>query len=157
MNIPTNEDWRSEPSNLDAQCAYEHFFGKSLKESASLFVDNALYYQEDLMFMPVACFFFYAHAYIDYLVSDQSEGDADGASSLFGLVEVRKGDILRAPPYLRERIRALLQRLANRQAWYDAEPQIYGDFKVKSEAYLSTIEEPNIAPGTYFRKSNTTS
>ena len=124
MEIPSEADWRSEPWDLDIPYAYKHFFGKDVTESVSLFVDHALCYQEDIMFMPVACFYFYIHAYIDYLMSEQSEGDSDGASCFFGLVEVRKDDIRRGPRHLRERIRELLQRLSDQQAWYDAEPHI---------------------------------
>ncbi len=143
MQIPSEADWRSEPWDLDIPYAYKHFFGKDRVQAAGLFVENALCYQEDVMFMPATCFYFYAHAYIDYLMSEQSEGDSDGASCFFGLVEVRADDILRGPGELRERIRALLRRLGERQTWYDATPHIYGDFRRKAEACLKRIEEPN--------------
>ena len=42
------------------------------------------------MFMPLACFRYYIHAYLDYLLSDKSEGDSDGASCFFGLIEFRE-------------------------------------------------------------------
>jgi hypothetical protein len=114
MAIPTDDDWAHHPDDLDAACARRHFLGKSREQAVALFVENALNYQEDIMFMPVTCFYFYAHAYIDYLMSDRSEGDSDGASCFFGIVEVRKHELLRGPPELRERIRTLLRRLGDR-------------------------------------------
>lgn len=141
MQIPSEADWRSEPWDLDIPYAYEHFFGKDLGESVSLFTEDSLTYQEDIMFMPAACFPFYLQAYIDYLTSEESKADSDGASCFFGIVEVRKNDILSGcHEELKERIRTLLVRLGDRQVWYDAEPEIYGDFKTKSKACLKLLE-----------------
>lgn len=140
MQIPSEAEWRSEPWDLDIPYAYEHFFGKGREEAVSLFVDDSLYYQEDIMFMPVACFYFYVHAYIDYLMSEQSEGDSDGPSCFFSIVEVREHDILNGSEELKQRVRTLLRRLGERQTWYDAEPDIYGDFQARAEAYLRLLE-----------------
>jgi hypothetical protein len=138
--IPTEADWRSEPWDLDIPYAYEHFAGKSRSEAVSLFKDNALYYQEDVMFMPTACFPFYAIAYSDYLLSEDSKGDCDGASCFFGLAEVRAAEI---------RSEGVLRHLAARQVWYDADPTIYGDFAKRAEKALSLIQQdgPNSQAG----------
>ena len=143
MVIPTDDDWAHHPDDLDAAYAKANFLGKTREQAVALFVANALNYQEDIMFMPVTCFYFYAHAYIDYLMSEDSEGDSDGASCFFGIVEGRKDDILRGPPKLRERIRTLLRRLGDRQTWYDAEPDIYGSFSKRSNACLKCVGESN--------------
>jgi len=145
MNIPTEHDWTHHLNDLDAAWAKKNFLGKTREQAVEMFAENALIYQEDIMFMPEPCFRFYVHAYIDYLMSDQSKGDSDGASCFFGIVEVRKDDILRTPSELRTRFEVLLRRLAERQAWYDAEPDIYGQLKERSEACLRTIGESNKA------------
>lgn len=137
--IPTEADWRSEPWDLDVACAYEHFAGKSLDEAVRLFKDNALYYQEDVMFMPRACFPFYAKAYIDYLLSDDSQGDSDGASCFFALVEVRSGEI-RSDRSLAAMVAQALHHLATRQQWYDADMPLYGDFAERSQKALRLLE-----------------
>ena len=143
MNIPTETDWTHHPDNLDAAWAKKNFLGKTREQAVEMFVENAMNFQEDIMFMPEPCFRFYAHAYIDYLMSDRSKGDSDGASCFFGIVEVRKDDILRGPAELKTRVEALLRRLGERQAWYDAEPKIYGQFKERSKACLRMIEPSN--------------
>lgn len=57
-HIPTEADWRSEPWDLDVPHAYQHFVGKSHEQAVALFQENALLNQEDVMFMPRACFMF---------------------------------------------------------------------------------------------------
>jgi hypothetical protein len=142
MNIPTEADWRSEPWCLDIPIAYEHFFGKSLDEAFALFVDNALYYEEDVMFMPTACFRFYINAYMSYILSHSSSGDSDGASCFFGLVECRIKDILSSDSALTARISEVLTRLRDNQALYDADEAIYGSFSKKADACLRMIQNP---------------
>ena len=139
MNMPSKSDWRSEPWGIDTPYAYKHFSGKTLDEAFNLFVEHALYYQEDIMFMPVLCFHYYIHAYIDYLLSDKSRGDSDGASGFFGLVECREDDIRTSDGKLQNRICEALKHIGARQEWYDADLDIYGDFKVRSEKVLSLV------------------
>lgn len=141
MRIPTEADWHSEPWTIDVPYAYRHFFGKNLVEAFDLFVENALCYEEDVMFMPLACFRYYLHAYIDYLLSEKSVGDSDGANCFFGLVECRTDDINGTGEILQRRVRDVLTRLRNSQQWYDAEPEVYGDFKARADAALRLIEQ----------------
>jgi hypothetical protein len=138
-SIPTETDWRSEPWWIDTPHAYEHFAGKSLTEAVGLFKNNAIYYQEDVMWMPSACFPFYAGAYIQYLLSDDSKGDSDGANCLFGLVEFRSPEI-RANTPLTAMVAEALRHVATRQTWYDADESIYGDFAERSRTALTHIE-----------------
>lgn len=128
--IPTESDWRSVPWCLDIPYAYEHFNGKSLDEAVQLLVENALYYQEDLMFMPTPCMHFYIHAYINYLMSDASIEDCDAASCFFGLIKIRAEDMIAAGDTMLSRLSVLLDRLETHQNWYHAPPDIYGDFAI---------------------------
>jgi len=137
--IPSEPDWRSEPWNLDVPQAYEHFFGKSRKEAVELFVDNALLYQEDIMFMPAACFRYYVQAYVDYLMSARSAGDSDAASCFLSIVEVRRDDLRGVNDQLAQRVRDVLARLAASQSWYEAAQAIYGDFGARTTALLPLI------------------
>jgi hypothetical protein len=137
-NIPTEADWRSEPWDLDIPYAYKNFAGKSHEQAVALFQQNALCYQEDVMFMPRACFLFYIHAYIDYLLSDVSRGDADGANCFFSLVESRANDI-RGNAAVHSTVERVLRHLATRQEWYDADPAIYGDFGERAVADLQRL------------------
>lgn len=139
MSIPTEADWRSEPWCLDIPIAYEHFFGKSLDEAFALFVKNALYYEEDVMFMPLICFRYYIHAYMSYLLSPSSAGDSDGGSCFFGLVEGRLVDIQTSDSHLLARVEEVLRRLRDNQEFYGASEEIYGSFRKKAELSLKRI------------------
>lgn len=139
MTIPTEADWRSELWCLDVPNAYEHFFGKSLEDAFSLFVENAFCYQEDIMFMPLACFRYYIHAYTSYLLSAASAGDSDGASCFFGIVEIRLTDIRTSDSHLKESVEAVLRRLRDNQDFYDAPERFYGSFKSRAELSLTAI------------------
>lgn len=127
-NVPTECDWRSEPwDDIDIPQAYKHFAGKSFEEAIELFEQNSLTSQEDVMFMPRACFPFYARAYMAYLMSDDSRGDSDGASCFFGLAKVRAHDI-RTDKALASSFEHCLNHLAQRQDFYNADVSIYGRF-----------------------------
>lgn len=126
-NVPSESDWRSEPWDLDIPYAYKHFAGKSFEEAVKLFEENAIYYQEDIMFMPQACFPFYARAYMAYLRSDASKGDSDGANCFFGLAEFRAEQI-KSDPSLLSDFAHCLDHLAKRQDYYEADVDIYGSF-----------------------------
>ncbi len=139
MDIPTEADWSTDSWGLDTLYAREHFFGKSLEEAFELFVEDALCYQEDVMFMPNACFRYYLHAYMDYLWSEQSADAADAANCFFSVVGLRAEDIRDSEPGLRQRVEALLRRLADRQAWYGADEQNYGSFKQRAGECLKKI------------------
>jgi hypothetical protein len=130
---PSEDDWRSETWCLDARNAYEHLSGRTREQAVELFTDNASRYSEDVMFMPVACFPYYMHAYLDYLESEASRGNAGAAASLFGLVEVRHEDFAAADDSLQHRVLAVLDRLVQRQQWYGADPEIWGDFAARAE------------------------
>ena len=52
--------------NLDERMAFQHFFGKSLKEAVAMFGERE-HYAEDLGWMGKNAFEFYVKAYIEYL------------------------------------------------------------------------------------------
>jgi hypothetical protein len=131
-SIPTEADWRSEDWGVDVPKAYQHFFGKSHKEAVALFSENSLLYQEDIMFMPAACFRFYVHAYMDYLMSPESNGDSDGANCFFGVVEQRCKDIKAAGEAMTQSVAEVLAGLAANQERFDAPPDVYGDFGLRT-------------------------
>ena len=138
--VPTEADWRSEPWCLDTADAYDHFFGKSLAEAELLMEENAIYYQEDLVFMPTKCLEFYIEANIEYLLWNRSKGDSGGASCFFGLLECRHDDIQSFSPATISRVKNLLDRLASHQTWYEAEPAIYGNFAERAEKTIRSLQ-----------------
>jgi len=140
MTIPSEADWRSEPWSIDTPYAYKNFFGKNLAEACDLFVKRARGSQEDLMAMPLACFKYYLHAYIDYLLSDKSEHHGIAAYCFFGIVEYRTDDIRNSGEALRQRVLEVLHRIRTGQQWYGADIEIYGDFSVMAIDAISLID-----------------
>lgn len=139
METPTKNDWESidyPADNLDVICARKHFFGKTLKEAESLFADNALYYQEDLSYMPPSPFRYYLHAYMSYLTSSHSEGDTDAASCFLGLLaekldtENEKNGLLA----FWDRIEETLASIRQRKEWFEWDHDIYGDLEERIAA-----------------------
>ena len=139
MKIPSKSEWGDiENDNLDAECAVNQFAGKSLDDAQKMFRENALYYQEDLISMPPIAFNCYALAFAKYVLSDYAESDSDGASSfLHMIIELLQKNRLLASL---ETVSVLLDTakfVSNRQDFYDADIDIYGDF---SELYNKIIE-----------------
>lgn len=112
---------------MDEGHAFHHFFGMTLEQAEQLFAENALYYAEDLMWMPGACLQYYLVAFCNYLLSNASIGDSDGASSFFTIVEDQSAAIA-GDHDLTARVDDVLSRLEAKQDWYDASVEIYGDF-----------------------------
>jgi hypothetical protein len=142
LAIPTEQDWRSEPWGLDEEYAYNQFHGKDLQEAFQLFVENSLARQEDILFMPLRCFRFYVHAYIDYLLSPESRGDCDGANCFFILPKLRMDDIRASTDLLQRRLERVLRRLREGQDWYDADRGIYEDFAEQANEFLAALCRP---------------
>lgn len=128
MSIPSHSDWLSEPLCLDGESARERFFGLDESQAFDLFAENALSYSEALLFMPIPCFRYYIRSYMRYLQSPESQADSDGANAFFGVVEERWQDVPPDDTSFKGELAAVLRRLANMQAWYDAETAIYGHF-----------------------------
>jgi hypothetical protein len=130
MNIPSRSDWGEvDEADLDAACALKHFLGKTFEEAEAMFARNALYYQEDLESMPPVAFNFYAPALARYLTSPRAEGDSDGASSylrmLISVLKTRRELVM--PETEKILLRAAVF-VASNQAFYQADPNIYGRF-----------------------------
>jgi hypothetical protein len=109
-------------------------------------VENAIYYEEDMVWMPRPCFRFYVLAYTNYLMSESSRGDHDGANCFFGLVECRKDDIRGSSELVIGEIAKTLEKLKDGQGWYDAPEEIYGSFNDRALSCLNLIRaEPRAA------------
>lgn len=94
MSIPTKEDISpSSELDLDERLALKHFFGKNESEAAILFFDKPEYYADDLMWMGRKAFAFYFPTLEPYIISEESEGNADIINTLLGILNSRlKGD-----------------------------------------------------------------
>ena len=85
MTLPTRAEINVYDS-LDERYACDHFLGKTLEEAQALFANNALVYQEDLMFMGPVAFRFYVEAAIRYI---EATRDDSMVSAFAGVLEHR--------------------------------------------------------------------
>lgn len=126
--------------SLDEQHAAKHFLGKDLEQAEALFRENFLYYQEDLMFMGPKAFAFYVRAAIRYLLSAESDYDADAANTFCGLIEFRldtePAEIAPVGPLIREGILGMLENFER----YTCDGAIYGDVAARYRALIPRLE-----------------
>lgn len=137
-DIPLKDDWGDLRGNLDLQDAYDMFYGKSSGEAESLFRDNVIERCSDLRWMPPIPFQYYILSYRDYIVSGQlDELSKPDAVSCF--VELIKSKMQEQPQYVRpvfEELQPTLEMIAENQLSFDADIDIYGDFKETLEEVL---------------------
>jgi hypothetical protein len=142
MKLPTAAEINIHDS-LDERSACEHFLGKSVAEAETLFRDNALYYQEDLMFMGPIAFRYYVPAFINYIRGEgSSRGDSDAINCFHGLVKFwidqYPGEVV---PIANEVASACLYILSNYQK-FDVSPH-YGDLRSAFNDLVSELRRPN--------------
>lgn len=133
--IPTEEDWgdyhRGRIEDLDVAYAHDVFIGKSNTEMLREYKDHVLMRSEDLRWMPKKPFQYYIFGFRDYVMN----GDfgfyesSDAASAFLGLILYK---LKEQPDYILPVLEALfkdIEYIANNQAVYDADEDIYGNFK----------------------------
>ena len=138
LHQPHESDWSNPSRDFDIQAASKTFRGKSLAEAQAIFQSSALYYQEELSAMPTVCFQYYLVAYLDYLSSQASCGDSDGASCLFAMIGLRIQEFANNEE-LRKLVCESLAEIAIRQDWYEAPEYIYGSFPKKASELIQQL------------------
>jgi len=137
--LPTAEEINVFDS-LDERCAVKNFLGKDQEQAQSLFRENFLRYQEDLMFMGPTAFRFYVPAAINYLLSEEADYAADAASSFCGLIEFRldyePAEIASVGSIIREGILGILKDFDR----YGCDSEIYGDVAERYRVLLSRLD-----------------
>lgn len=147
-SIPNERDWLpiGPDSELDEGYAYKNFFGKSFQQAVAQFEENALFYYEDLMYMPKIPFLFYLQAYIQYLKSDNSTGDSDAASCFLALMESKAKEYFndfdgRFQNYIND-----INYVVDNQKRFDADIDIYDSFQKRRDYILKIFAQQKIAP-----------
>lgn len=138
MRTPTKGDWGIiDKDDIEMQYAFEMFIGKTQDEAWEMCDDNALNYQEELQSLPEYPFNFYAQILAKYIVSKDAINDADGAGSFLSMVawmlKTQGNNIYAETKVL---LIASAKYVAKNQNFYDAEFDIYGDFKDELEQVM---------------------
>jgi len=125
--VPAREDWGDLEVDPELNDAYRRFGGKTVEEAMPLFAENPLERAAELRFAPTAVFSYYVYCFVDFLLSPDAKGAADAASCFLRLVR----DRMRVDPSIVESYAALrpaIDAVSERQAFYDADVDIYGAF-----------------------------
>lgn len=124
------------------QYAFKNFFGKTTKQAEELFEENALYYQEDLLSMPSIPFNYYVPPFTKYITSERARGDSDGASSFLHLIiELLASENSPADEKTMAILLTTAKTVAGKQDYYEADPDIYGDFSAFYTKILTLSEQ----------------
>lgn len=138
MRLPT-EGEINVLDTLDERRAVENFLGKDLEEARSLFRENFLRYQEDLMFMGPKAFQFYVQAAIDYLCDPAASEDSDAVSSFCSVIEHR----LECEPEVILPVRAMIRegivRILVGFERFGCDFEIYGDVALRYRSLLTKL------------------
>ena len=141
--LPTSDEINVFDS-LDERCAVKNFLGKDLEQARSLFAENFLRYQEDLMWMGPKAFAFYVPAAISYLLSEEADNAADAVSSFCGLIEFRleyePAEIARIGPIIREGILTMLENFERYGFGGGVYGDAYGDVAGRYRVLLSRLD-----------------
>ncbi|MGA1238336.1 MAG: hypothetical protein ACO34E_15915 [Limisphaerales bacterium] len=87
MNIPQKSEFVTVDEDLDQQCAWEQFGGRSLDAAYALIKGDPLNRMEDLMHMGPKAFCFYVQAAIRYLREAESRNDQEMVSGFVSVCE----------------------------------------------------------------------
>ncbi len=130
--------------SLDERCAVKNFLGKDLEQARSLFAENFLRYQEDLMWMGPKAFAFYVPAAINYLLSEGADNATDAVSSFLSLIEFRleyePTEIARVGPIIREGILRMLEDFERYGFGGEVYGDAYGDVAGRYRILLSRLD-----------------
>uniref|UniRef100_UPI0040566737 hypothetical protein n=1 Tax=Candidatus Electrothrix sp. TaxID=2170559 RepID=UPI0040566737 len=130
--IPTEKDWIGYEKDLDAKYAYKTFYGKTNEEMQSAFRYNVIERVDEIRFMPRGAFQYYIFGLRDYVIrQDFGFYDSSDAASCFINLILEK--LRKDPEFIRPIISDLLPDLefvAENQKLYEADGEIYGDFRV---------------------------
>lgn len=139
MALPTAKEINVRDS-LDERCACEHFLGKTVEEAELLFRENALFYQEDLMFMGPVAFCYYVPAYIRYLKSEHSKDDSDAVNCFQGLLQfIFEHQPSFLPACARELAEACRYVVSDYEK-FSVNVEIYGDLQKQFEMLAGKLE-----------------
>lgn len=140
--IPTAKDWAGAEADLAARHARTLLLGKSLDEALAVFGQGrSIERADELRHVPRRPFQYYVFAFATFVRSDAAQGDADSASCFLRLLlwreEADPGSVAQVWPRLAPMARAVW----GRQAWYEADPAIYGSFVEMGRALEALLGE----------------
>ena len=128
VTVPSREAWGDLSVDPDVEYGHELFGGKTVTEAAPLFLDNPMERAAELRFTPPAVFNYYVFCFVGHLLGSQGAGQSDMASCFLRLVRDRARDHPATLTDVWGRLWPAVVQVSDRQAFYDADVEIYGAF-----------------------------
>lgn len=139
-DVPGREAWGKLPDDdLDMQAAYKDFFGKSNSNMQEKFANYPIEMADSLRWMPIVPFRYYIKGFTQFLFSGKSHGPdaADAANSFLNLIAEKLINQPNCVAPVMDEILPVVHHLADNQEAFNADLDIYGDFREKKK----TIDE----------------
>jgi hypothetical protein len=147
-NIPGAEEWVGYKDDVTARNAHAFWFGKSLDDMQPYFGGGqAIQRGQELLYMPQPAFQFYILAFAQYVMSGPAIGDSDAASSFLGFLTAREKRDPGSVSRIYDRLQPTIEFVAESQARFSAEHDIYGDFREKAAALAALCGKIFEPPG----------
>ena len=132
LRIPDEADWSGFEDDFDVRNMHKLFFGKSVDEVLQHFDGAAIQRCTEFLYASRPVFQYYIHGFVLFLKSKSAEGDSDAASPFLGLLEGREQKDPGSVSDIYSSLSDCVDYVANNQAYFDADLDIYGDFKVSA-------------------------
>jgi hypothetical protein len=140
-HIPGDVEWAGYEDDLDSRYAHEMFFGKSIEQVLRLFEkSDVLSRAEDLHYMPFAAFKYYIFAFARFVLSDRAAGDSSAANAFLCTLMERESEVPGCMSDLYVQLKPTVEFIATHQKYFDADPEIYGNFKDRAESLRAMCE-----------------
>ncbi|HEY8973101.1 MAG TPA: hypothetical protein VIN75_02710 [Burkholderiaceae bacterium] len=128
--VPGEAEWAGHEQDLEAQYAHRLYFGKTTDEIMYDFRDLVIERASELREVPRPVFQYYVFAFVDLFASPgESAEQADCASVFLLMLCGRERHDPGSVAEIYDDLRATVEHIANNQAFYDADVDIYGDFR----------------------------
>ena len=128
--MPDEAAWAGHEEDLDVRYAYRLYFGKTTDEVMYDFREHVIERALELRLAPRPVFQYYVFAFVDLFASPgESAEQADCASVFLEMLRDRERADPGSVAELYAELRPTVEHVANHQAIYDADLDIYGDFR----------------------------
>ena len=142
--VPGETEWAGREQDLDVQYAYHRYFGKTTDDVKYDFRDLVIERASELRFVPRSVFQYYVFAWIDLFESPgESVGQSDCASVFLNLLRDREEADPGSVAEIYAELRVTVEYVAANQEFFDADVDIYGDFRDRAADIKALCELPD--------------
>lgn len=128
--IPDSQAWKGYEDDLDVKYFHDFAFGKTIDEIQDYFGQmRSIERADELLFSPRIVFQYYIQAFAKYVMSEKAKGDSESASPFLTLLLSREKKDVGSVKNIYHLLAKTIDFIAENQTYFDANIEIYGDFK----------------------------